>query len=298
MTRRAHEGLDYERKRTFDREAIETLCAFANTRGGTVSIGVDNAGRALGVTLGPETVQEWVNQVKLSSSPSVFPDVTVRTVRGRTIVDLSVPEFPIKPVACRGRYLKRVGNSNHLMTITEAAESHLRTFNRSWDYYTDEVHGVDTLSLDKVQAFVQMANAHRESAITDPPLDVLSKLELLRQGRITNACHLLFAAHATSATTIEMGRFESDTLIKDGARSQTDLFSQVEAVLGFVRKHISRRVTITGAPQRQEQWEYPLDAMRELGNHTRHVPREVSFRHGQTICLCRVNRGELLHCAQ
>lgn len=37
-----------EFKKTFDREAIETLSAFANTHGGRVFIGVSDTGRVLG----------------------------------------------------------------------------------------------------------------------------------------------------------------------------------------------------------------------------------------------------------
>ena len=32
----------------------------------------------------------------------------------------------------------------------------------------------------------------------------------------------------------------------------------------FVRKHINRPYIITGRPQREERWEYPLDAIREI----------------------------------
>ena len=261
-SRRETERVEF--KRSFDREAIETLCAFANTGGGTVRVGVDNAGRVAGVSLGRESTREWANQIKLSTSPAIVPDIEVRTVRGRTVVDISVPEFPIKPVACRGRYYKRVGNANHVMTIREAADCHLRTFSRSWDYYLDERHGLDAISVPKVQAFIDSANRHRDTPIADPPLAVLSKFELLREGRITNGCRLLFVAQPTADTTIEMGRFETETLVKDSARSQSDLFTQVEEVLAFVRKHISKRITITGQPQRLEEWEYPQDALREV----------------------------------
>lgn len=41
-----------EFKTSFDKEAIETLVAFANTKGGTTTIGVQNGGKPGGVQLG------------------------------------------------------------------------------------------------------------------------------------------------------------------------------------------------------------------------------------------------------
>lgn len=52
-----------EFKKIFDKEAIETLVAFANHKGGMVLVGVEDSGRVAGVMCGPETIQGWVNQI-------------------------------------------------------------------------------------------------------------------------------------------------------------------------------------------------------------------------------------------
>ena len=44
----------------------------------------------------------------------------------------------------------------------------------------------------------------------------------------------------------------------------SDLFSELDTVLTFIRKHISKHFIITGKAQRDEVWEYPLDAIREI----------------------------------
>ncbi len=38
----------------------------------------------------------------------------------------------------------------------------------------------------------------------------------------------------------------------------------MDATLAFVRKHINKNYIITGDPQREERWEYPLEALREI----------------------------------
>jgi ATP-dependent DNA helicase RecG len=100
--------------------------------------------------------------------------------------------------------------------------------------------------------------------ITDDPLTVLQKYELIREGKIARAAFFLFMAGESSLSAIELGRFQTETLIKDGSRLRTDLFAEVNGVIEFIKKHINRAYIITGNPQRKERWDYPLDAVREI----------------------------------
>ena len=52
-----------EFKEGFDKEAIETAVAFANTKGGTILIGVADKGKVKGVQVGKETLKNWANGI-------------------------------------------------------------------------------------------------------------------------------------------------------------------------------------------------------------------------------------------
>jgi ATP-dependent DNA helicase RecG len=262
LPRKESEAVEF--KVSFDKETIEALCAFANTRGGMVYIGINDKGVPIGTDIGKESIQQWTNQVKHSTTPSIVPDIEERIIRGKKVVLISVPEYPVKPVAFKGRYYKRIGNANHVMTVAQVVDTHLRTFNRSWDYYIDSRHSIESIDLDKVQKFIEQSNRNRDIPIQDSPLDVLKKFDLEREGKISNGCFLLFMTKESPSSTIELGRFETETTIKDGARIQCDLFFQVDRVLEFIKKHISKRYEISGELQRREIWEYPLDGLREI----------------------------------
>src|SRR3972149_5345867 len=260
----AGESETSEFKLSFDREAIETLVAFANTKGGKVFIGVSDKGAIKGTEGDKETVQNWINHVKQYTSHAIIPDVETVTIKDKNIVIFSVQESPIKPVACKGRYYKRIKNANHQLSVSEVVNMHLRTFNSSWDYHMDEYHTEKEISLEKVQKFIERVNLNKETSLKDDPLTVLQKFELMREGKIPYACVLLFMAGESFISTIELGRFQTEIIIKDGATLKGDLFSEVEGVMDFIKKHINKAYIITGRPQREERWDYPLDAIREI----------------------------------
>ena len=107
-----------EFKSGFNDEVVESLSAFANTQGGKVLVGVSNSGLPIkNFTIGEESIQKWLNEIKTKTQPSIIPDVEVIKYKGSDVVEFSVHEFPVKPVACRGRYYKRVKNSNHQLEV-------------------------------------------------------------------------------------------------------------------------------------------------------------------------------------
>jgi ATP-dependent DNA helicase RecG len=253
-----------EFKSTLDQAAIETIAAFANTKGGYVFVGVADSGKIVGVQLGNETIPQWLNQIKTNTFPTLIPDVATAAIDHKDVVIFMVDEFPIKPVSCRGKYLKRVRNANHQISIHEISDLHLRSYQTSWDFYSDTRHGLEDISLAKVSKFIEISNRIRPNPILDDPLTVLKKFELIKETSITNGCYLLFTAEDVLLSTIEMGRFDGDTLIQDSATIRSDLFGEVDAALSFIRKHMNRSYIITGDKQREERWDYPLPALREI----------------------------------
>jgi ATP-dependent DNA helicase RecG len=223
-----------EFKSTLDQAAIETLAALANTKGGYDTL------------------------------PTLLPDVATAVIDHKDVVIFMIDEFPIKPVSCRGKYLKRVRNANHQIPIHEISDLHLRSYQTSWDFYSDTRHGLVDISLVKVSKFIEISNRIRPNPILDDPLMVLKKFELIKETSITNGCYLLFASEDILLSTIEIGRFDSDTLIHDSLTIRSDLFGEVDTTLSFIRKHLNRSYIITGDKQREERWDYPLPALREI----------------------------------
>ena len=64
-----------EFKTSFNKEVIETLAAYANTKGGTVLVGVANNGDIIGITVNIETIQNWLNEIKTKTEPTILPSI-------------------------------------------------------------------------------------------------------------------------------------------------------------------------------------------------------------------------------
>jgi ATP-dependent DNA helicase RecG len=253
-----------EFKESFNDAAIETLTAFANASGGTVLVGIADNGKVKGLSISPKTMPQWLNEIKTKTDSAIVPTVEIKNVGGKSIVCFKVPEYPVKPVAFRGRYYIRRKNANHLMSTDEVANQHLQTLNTSWDYYIDREHTLDHISLEKVRQFIDRTNRQRRNPIKDDPMTVLKKYYLLRDGSITFGCYLLFNKEEYLFSDINAGLFQSETIIKDGTVISGDLFQEIDEVLTFITKHINKEYIITGKPEREERWDYPLDALREI----------------------------------
>ena len=104
----AGESEHLEFKTSFNIETIKTLVAFANTNGGKVIIGINNNNEVVGADTNEESVQNWINEIKGKTAPSIIPDVEICESESKIMVVFSINEFPVKPISLKGRYYKRL----------------------------------------------------------------------------------------------------------------------------------------------------------------------------------------------
>jgi ATP-dependent DNA helicase RecG len=260
------EGLHVEFKTSFNEDTIETLVAFSNAKGGVVYVGITDKNVVKGIQIGKETVQHWINEVKNKTAPQIIPDIEVIETDSKSVVSLIVQEYPIKPVSTKGRFYKRIGNSNHLLSVSEVSNMHLQTVNTSWDYYPRPGKSLKDISFDKVQKVMNIIMKRNDNIIFESPIEFLTKNEMLLEGnRITNGCFLMFSYDDNLFTTIQLGHFASEIVIKDDVTNSTDVLSQIDDIMAFIRKHINKEIIITATQiENIERWQYPLDAIREL----------------------------------
>ena len=254
------ESQQIERKKSFGKEVIISLVAFANTEGGAVIVGVEDDGTPCGLDFGPETLQRYLNEIKVATYPQLMPKAVLEEKQGRQFLIFQINEYPMKPVSFKNRYYKRVHNSNHLLTLDEIVDLQQQSLSITFDAYPGSAQLTD-LDIDLVERFISRVNKRGRVALFDDLWTNLVKLKLVRNEKVTLAAQLLFGVPDWH---IRIGRFKSEATIIDDIVVKTPLLLAVEEALTFIKKHINLSYHFDGGLERQERWQFPMEALREL----------------------------------
>ena len=257
-----------EFKEKFDEQTIESAVAFANTTGGIIFIGVSDKNNIKGIKVGKETLNQWANQISQSTDPRIIPELEKIKVDGKTVIAVKIKENPIKPISKKGRCLKRVDSSNRAMSAQEVAQMHLHSTGMSWDKYPAKHAKLSDIDIEKVKRYIHKAKETGRKKIGDDeePIQVLEKMSLITEGQPTWAAILLFSRLTNkfiSQAAIHCGRFKERNIVIDDRMIVGTVFEQIEEAMDFIRKNINVEFVMTGKPQREQKWDYPLEALRE-----------------------------------
>lgn len=255
-----------EFKQSFKEPAIESIGAMANCKGGAVIIGVADNGNVVGIQIGKETLQQWSNDIKQKTEPKLIPTITEYKIEDKTIVQIHIAEYPIKPVSVNGRCYLRSNNGNKQLNAQQISDLHMQSLNLSWDSYEASDRTIDDLDMERVKRYITDVNLNGRRLLNGDPLVMLQKLELVKKGKPTFASYLLFRKNPNGApfASTRVARFTGKSLVIDDNLIDGSLLDQADEVMKAIIKNIHVRYRITGNIQREEIWDYPLDALREI----------------------------------
>ncbi len=261
------EGETLELKRQWTDRALEDLAAFANTRGGTLLIGVRKDGTVVGTVTDDAELQRIANTIV--SKLGITPSIQVRELQGHEVIVIKVePIHGVVPY--QGRYLTRVGTVNRDMSPEELARRLLERSLQTWDGLTSP-WGPEEIDPEQVVQFARLARDRLPQIEPSEPERMLQNLGLLQGHRLTNAGVLLFARRPQLLfphARLRIGLFKGNQIL-DSHEFEGTLWQQLNAAMDRFRQVLQVRFdvqvtkpTLEGL-QRRETWEYPLEALRE-----------------------------------
>lgn len=253
---------------------MKALAALANTLGGTLWIGIRDDGSVIGWDINGKQQEAISNQIV--NSLHIHPaSISVEQKNDKPVLAIRMHRAAA-PVALRGRYYRRVGNSSRELPTEELPRFLLERTGQIWDALPAE-EGVEGMAVKTVEDFKVLVRERLPEVAPSDTLEViLAKLKLTLPGkRVKRAAHLLFGndpQRLTPTAQVQIGRFKDEETILDDKRVEGNLFQQISQVEQLLRNYFFIRYEFpsgregrsgVGAMQREEVWEFPYKAARE-----------------------------------
>lgn len=268
------EGVELKSSLSLVNEVIESVAAFANTRDGKIVIGVDDAGRIIGVQIGKGTIENLTNRISQNTDPKIHPRITVKEVEGKKIIVIEVKESLDRLILAFGRPFKRVGKSTMRMGKDEyerlILEKHKDRL--QFDKQICEEAKFEDIDMRKVKAYLKLREKNRKvsSKIKMPLSQFLVNVKAVINKKPTNAGILFFGRnplkfifHAQLRLVRIKGiKIYGNTL--DRLDCNGTLWEMVDQAEDFIRKNIRLLGFRTEKSfRREDKFEYPIRALRE-----------------------------------
>lgn len=258
-----------EYKQSWRDEFLKEICGFANAQGGTLYIGVDDKGNAVGLQHAKKLLEDIPNQSVMTMG--VMPNVNLLDKDGKEYISIEIKPIE-QPISYKGKYYYRSGSTLQELNGSALQDFLLRKIGRSWDDLVCDEATLDDLDPDAFTFFIRRAiEAGRmpQEAKDDTAITILKNLNLITpDGKLKNAAVLLFAKNpqyffpSSNFRIARIGKDDTDLIF------QEDIGGNILQMAGRVTWQLRNRYLLTAnryeGLQRVEELEIPEPALREL----------------------------------
>ena len=119
-----------EYKRSWHDEYLGWICGFANAKGGTMFIGIDDDKTVCGVENAARLMEDIPSKIRTHLGN--IADVSLLRKRRKDVIQIAVPPSPI-PVNYRGAYHYRTGSTRQILTGDALTQFLFRKLHVAWD---------------------------------------------------------------------------------------------------------------------------------------------------------------------
>lgn len=260
--------LEFKRDLSSPKPLLKTLVAFANTAGGKLVVGVDDARQVIGISDPLDAEERLCNLIADSIAPRLVPNIEMVTVDGKTLLVLEVfvsgsrPHYVKAEGEQAGVYV-RLGSTNRQADAALVEELRRSAQGVAFDEMTMPDLGLDDLDMEAAR------KVFADERVLDAQALRTLKLLALYQGKWvpTKGAVLLFGKdrlHYFSDAWVQCGRFvgTDKAQIFDHVDIHDHLPLAVDSIMLFLKKHAMRGADFS-AVRRKDVWNIPLVLLRE-----------------------------------
>lgn len=250
------ENIEFKSQVTDD--LYKEVIAFANTDGGTIYIGIDDSGKAIGIDNIDETYTRITNGIR----DAIMPDVTMfvkYTLQDNYVIKITVGEGSYKPYYLKSKGLKSSGvyirqgtssaqaSSEQIRQMIKESDGDIFEEMRSMEQELTFNNAIKTFERYKVEF---SREKYRILGITD-------NSELL----YTNLA-LILSDQCQHTTKVAVFADESNTEFRDSKEFTGSIFKQLDEIFDYLKLCNKTQATFKGL-ERIENPDYPEEAIRE-----------------------------------
>lgn len=244
------------------RDILETVCAFANTKGGTIYIGITDEGNVKGVSIGKNTVENLANDIQRNIDPSISGiGIDVVQAESKNLIKISIPESSSKPHLHRNRAYHRVGKTNQPLSASQLEAVYFKKIMG--------LHGLNGKVVEEAK-LEDIEDASLEAYVKEAGLTykdkkhALKSLNLLKDGKLLAAAVIYFGVspekffplYGVKCAVIVVNE------IVEMADFRENIYTAVNRVVGYIIKNIPSSFKIEGT-RRVDIPRIPRDVVRE-----------------------------------
>lgn len=253
------EGYNLEFKESFSNSIAKDICAFANTNGGKILLGVSDDGRIKGI----KTTNKLKSQI-YDITRNFDPKFEVFLEQVGNVSVINIFEGANKPYSVAGKFYLRNGANSQQLRREEIREFFISEGLIRFDEKLTEFNLEEDFSEESYKNFLSLSKI---SELIDKK-DLLQNLSLIKENRLKNAGILLFCKKVTkffNHATVTCLTFQGKERLKILDRKEFDanLYSNFQNAFNYLKEKLNTEYIIRGGGPREERLELPEEALRE-----------------------------------
>lgn len=205
------ESQNIEYKESWRDEYLKWVCGFANAQGGTIYIGIDDAGKVVGVQNIKKLLEDIPN--KIQSGLGIACEVNKLTKKGKDYLEIKVNPSTF-PISYHGEFHYRSGSTKQQLTGIALSEFIMGKTGVRWEDATVDNITVNDLDDESFKIFRREALRKKrmtETELSVPNAELLQKLHLLVDGKLKRSAVLLFyhdPGIVQNGSFVKVGKFD------------------------------------------------------------------------------------------
>lgn len=248
-----------EFKAIYTKQIIQTIIAFANTNGGSIYIGVDDNGNAIGLKEPDQTMTQLTNAIRDSIRPDVtlFTDESFLDIEGKTTITVRVERGSSVPYYIAGKGLRPSGVyvRQGASSVPASEERILSMLRETGIRFEENKSFLQELSFEETETYFKKRDIPFGRA-------EMKTLGLIGQDNDYTNLGLLFSDQNPFSAKLAVFTGQEKIEFQNRFETSGSILKQIEEVVSFIEPYNQLHALIKGI-ERQETYDYSAECIRE-----------------------------------